>query len=133
MAKTLPDQVSQIGKIRLTPQLHKNATFCRYFTKEDGFIGLEVLQTAQNGKKIALSDLPEIQQEALKSKMGNENYGDLDSAEHIFNFFRAVSPWPGMWTMKGEKRMKILKCHLEREKLILDEVQFEGKTRQKLS
>lgn len=129
VATKLPEIIKTfaMNNSQLTTQNHANATLCRYLTKEDGFIGLEVLQMAQNGQKVSLSDLPEIQQEALKSKLGNENYGDLNSAENIHNFFRAVSPWPGMWTLKDEKRMKILKCHLERGKLVLDEVQFEGK------
>lgn len=49
-------------------------------------------------------------------------------------FIRAMSPWPGAWTLirtsskEGEtKRLKILKAHVENEKLVLDEVQLEGK------
>lgn len=41
--------------------------------------------------------------------------------------FRAYSPWPGIWTLTNEKRLKILACHLEEGKLILDEVQLQGK------
>ena len=44
---------------------------------------------------------------------------------------RAFYPWPGTWTeitIKGEKkRLKILKAHLEKNKLVLDQVQLEGK------
>ena len=40
---------------------------------------------------------------------------------------RAYTPWPGIWTMVDGKRLKILKAHLENEKLVLDEVQLEGK------
>jgi methionyl-tRNA formyltransferase len=44
---------------------------------------------------------------------------------------RTFYPWPGTWTevkIKGEKkRLKILKAHLEGNKLILDQVQLEGK------
>ncbi len=48
-----------------------------------------------------------------------------------FNKFRAYDPWPGIWTkvkINNEVlRLKILKCHLENDKLVLDEVQLEGK------
>lgn len=49
-----------------------------------------------------------------------------------YNLFRALHPWPGIWTIKDGRRMKILKCHLEKEKLVLDEIQFEGKTPEKI-
>lgn len=48
-----------------------------------------------------------------------------------YNVYRAMTPWPGLWTIKDGKRMKALKCHLSGDKLILDEIQFEGKTPQK--
>jgi len=46
-----------------------------------------------------------------------------------YNKFRAYTPWPGIWSIKDGKRMKILKCHLgsKGDGLILDLVQFEGK------
>ncbi|QQG41512.1 MAG: methionyl-tRNA formyltransferase [Candidatus Woesebacteria bacterium] len=51
-----------------------------------------------------------------------------DSPEKIERLSRAMYPWPGIWTyLPNEKRLKILKCHLENGKLILDEVQLEGK------
>lgn len=44
-------------------------------------------------------------------------------------FIRAMYPWPGAWTLlPNEKRLKLLKSHLdENGKLVLDEVQMEGK------
>lgn len=50
----------------------------------------------------------------------------------IERFIRAMHSWPGAWTLlrlrrwRG-KRFKILKAHLEKEKLIFDLVQLEGK------
>lgn len=47
-----------------------------------------------------------------------------------YNVYRAMYPWPGLWTLRKAqgklKRMKILKCHLNDDKLVLDEIQFEG-------
>lgn len=45
-------------------------------------------------------------------------------------FIRAMFPWPGAWTevtIQDRRRLKILKAHLEKGKLILDQVQLEGK------
>lgn len=61
-------------------------------------------------------------------------------ADRIERKFRALDPWPGVWTLLAaqecsnggqatfkEKRLKILKLHLDNEKLMIDEVQLEGK------
>ncbi|HCM36946.1 MAG: hypothetical protein A3J30_04215 [Candidatus Wildermuthbacteria bacterium RIFCSPLOWO2_02_FULL_47_9c] len=40
---------------------------------------------------------------------------------------RAFTPWPGAFIFWKGKRVKILKAHLERGKLIIDELQMEGK------
>lgn len=46
----------------------------------------------------------------------------------INNFIHAMYPWPGAWTyLTNEKRLKLLKSHLEGDTLVLDEVQLEGK------
>lgn len=92
----IPNYLS--GKIKPKEQNHKEATFTKLITKEDGFVSLK-----------ALNEDPE----------GTERK------------FRAMHPWPGLWTFidinKDQKRLKLLKLHLEDEKIILDQVQLEGK------
>lgn len=60
------------------------------------------------------------------------------SPEEIDRLIRAAFPEPGAWTtvrIKDQKskikdmRLKIIKAHLKNEKLILDEVQLEGKNK----
>lgn len=50
----------------------------------------------------------------------------VDPAE-VERKLRAYTPWPGIWTIHNEKRLKIINAHLEDGKLVLDEVQLEGK------
>lgn len=88
------------GKITLKKQNDEEATFTKLMKKEDGFIDIN--------RKIP---------------------------EEVDSFIRAMSPWPGAWTFvylptsKGQvkHRLKLLKSHIEDGKLILDEVQLEGK------
>lgn len=51
--------------------------------------------------------------------------------EEIERFVRAMTPWPGAWAEvkidDQKKRLKILKAHLEENKLVIDQVQLEGK------
>lgn len=101
VAKEIPT-INFQGK--LTEQDHTKATFCKMLTKQDGFIEWE---------------------EIINYQFAIRNY----------SVYRAMTPWPGLWTVipsnsegsHKNRRMKILKCHLEKNKLILDEVQFEGK------
>jgi methionyl-tRNA formyltransferase len=69
----------------------------------------------------------------LTQKLTKES-GKIDWAKPVDyqeRFVRAMSPWPEAWTEikinQETKRLKILKAHLEEEKLVLDEVQLEGK------
>lgn len=96
----IPNYLS--GKIRPKEQKHKEATFTKLITKEDGFVSLNALK---------------------------------DDPEGTGRKFRAMQPWPGIWTeiklLRDEEikrlRLKILKLHLEDKKLVIDEVQLEGK------
>jgi len=52
----------------------------------------------------------------------------LKSPSEAERFIRAMFPWPGAWTyLPNQKRLKLLKSHIENDKLVLDEVQLEGK------
>lgn len=69
----------------------------------------------------------------LTKQDGFVEWKDLEKPE-TYNRFRAMTPWPGLWTLRQAQgklqRMKILKCHPEGNKLILDEIQYEGKKSQ---
>lgn len=86
----------------LNEQDHKNASFTKMLKKKDGFVAIENLNSPAGGS-------PEI----------------------IFNLFRGLYPWPGIWTMvkiKGqEKRLKITDVEYKDSLLILKKVQLEGK------
>ena len=90
------------GKIRPKKQDETQATYTKLVTKQDGFIELT----------------------------GSDPVNPIA----INNFIRAMQPWPGAWTevkLQSDgvtKRVKLLKSHLdENGKLVLDEVQLEGK------
>jgi len=71
---------------------------------------------------------------ATFTKKFTKNDGQIDWQKdntYLDRFIRAMFPWPGAWTEvkinKQTKRLKILKAHLEGNKLIIDQVQLEGK------
>jgi methionyl-tRNA formyltransferase len=99
LAETITPYIQ--GKIKLKKQDDNAAIYTKLTTKQDGFIELQGSDPLQ-----------------------------------VERFIRAMYPWPGAWTLlsssgapKGQaKRLKLLKSHLENEKLVLDEVQLEGKS-----
>ena len=71
-------------------------------------------------------------EKATFTKLVTKQDGFIDLAgsdpANTEKFIRAMSPWPGAWTLlPNDKRLKLLKSHIEEEKLVLDEVQLEGK------
>ena len=112
------------GKIKLREQNHGEATYTTLVEKGDGFIPPEYLGTALQGDSFKGEwKIPFI-----------KDFSQKPSAGAIERFIRSLDPWPGAWTLlrlsasEGQaKRLKILKAHLDGEKLVLDEVQLEGK------
>lgn len=83
-------------------QNHSDATYTTRMKKEDGYVSLADLTTANTLKK-----------------------------KEIFNKFRAYYPWPGIWTSLSigshKRRLKLIKLHWENEDLLIKTVQLEGK------
>ena len=107
-------------------QHHERATVTSLFTKEDGFIPFPYIHAGIHG--IAYQELPQILRRYL------EKYNQTLSsspAEVIYNLYRGLNDWPGIWTkvvtQGQEKRLKITECSLHEGKLIIERVQLEGK------
>lgn len=97
------------GKLKTTSQLTdtpgKGVTiqYARKFKREDGFEAWETLFQAMN---------------------------EGTDAARIERKYRALHPWPGIWTeipLNDKKRLKILKLHEDNGKIVIDDVQLEGK------
>lgn len=120
LVKTLPDYLT--GNLEPKEQDHSRATYVTMLKKEDGFIPPGALDATLKGRTFKDAwQIPFIKDCSLSL-----------SAESLDCFIRAVTPWPGAYTilkMKNQisKRLKILKAHVEDGRLILDVVQLEGK------
>jgi len=100
LIETLPKFLT--NEIKPQEQDHALATFTKKFTTQDAFIEPTGLETAINSG------------------------GGI--AEKIYNKIRALNPEPGTWTIKENKRMKILEAELTSgNKLKLKVIHFEGK------
>ncbi len=76
---------------------------------------------------------PKIQkeEEATFTKIIDRENGQVDFGKDdpklIERKFRALQPWPGIYSIIDGKRIKILGLHLDGDNLALDKVQLEGK------
>ncbi|MCX7880990.1 MAG: methionyl-tRNA formyltransferase [Patescibacteria group bacterium] len=110
------------------PQSHKVATYTRTLKKDDGYIKYETLKKVLNNQLINPEDLPDLIKENLIHQPTKKI---KNSAKKIYDFFRALSPWPGVWTiLPNKKRLKILKLKTFdtlNSILYIESVQLEGK------
>ncbi len=124
-------------QLQLISQQHDKATYTRRLTKQDGFIPLSILKKALNNDPLTFDELPEIIKEYYSNnkKTLNSNSQILNSGQVIYNFFRGLYPWPGIWTLlrsssfggQVSKRLKLTDIELKDNKLIIKKVQLEGK------
>lgn len=120
LIEMLPNYLN--GKIKPKPQDEDKATYTKIITKQDGFIAPKLLGKILSGvssdSEFKISFIPD-QEIPL-------------NATSLHNFIRALQTWPEAWTKidignQNIKRLKLLKSHIEDNKLVLDEVQLEGK------
>lgn len=126
-------------------QNHAKATFTRLISKNDGFIPLEILKKALSDKvsteqfkpKI-IEDYYKINPHSRKSAENTVRTGQCPVPTKIYNLFRGLYPWPGIWTQiqpkrlnmgyeDSLKRLKITDIALLNDRLIIKKVQLEGK------
>ncbi|MEK7115001.1 MAG: methionyl-tRNA formyltransferase [Patescibacteria group bacterium] len=115
LIETLPKYYA--GKIIPQPQNHHKATYTKKFIGEDGFVESDDLEIA-----IEKNTPPTLHEELRKGK-----------AEEIWRKVRALNPEPGIYTIKNNRRMKILEADLIENKLVLKKIQFEGEKIKSLS
>jgi len=111
-------------KLSFKKQGENQVSYAKKLSKHDGFIEFEELKRAINPTSSRLAGL---------RGAGNSQ---LTISNSIYNLFRGLYPWPGIWTMikpiqptrlDEVKRLKITDLDLVNGKLIIKKVQLEGK------
>ena len=122
-------QILLDGALQKKDQDNLKATYSRLLTKKDGFVPYSTVQKIIKGESLTTADTPPIIAEYCKK------YPQLTTNYHppttIHDLFRALSPWPGLWTLipfnGEEKRLKITGMELKGDMPIITMVQLEGK------
>lgn len=122
-----PESIRQLAD--WTSQDDAKATYTRKLTKNDGYLLFETLRKLVRGEELIPAELPHLIGEYCTR---NRLLYPTTSPLLIFNFYRGVAPWPGIWTTilikNEEKRLKITKMSLdEKNRILPQKVQLEGK------
>jgi len=129
LKKTLNSLSSQNppNSLNLKPQNNSLATNTKFMNKQHGYLPLKILIKAMKNELLTEDEVPEI----IKSYNSQTTSYTLQAPNIVFNLFRGLYPWPGIWTIikvkSQEKRLKIIDLDLIDEQLILKKVQLEGK------
>ncbi len=132
MMKEYITQLQTIKKAPLQSQEKKDITSTRLIKKNDGYISFLALQKALLNKPLNTDEIPGLIKE-YTAKYPDLNYSEYyqNSALLIYNYYRGLYSWPGIWTTistsKGEKRLKLTQLTYSSNKLIITRVQLEGK------
>lgn len=90
-----------MGELEPKEQEHESATFTKKFKTEDGHVTYEDVLAAEQG--------------------------DFEHAERIDRMIRALTPEPGVYTIKEGVRVKLLQACIREKKLVVSMIQKEGK------
>ncbi|OGY58899.1 MAG: hypothetical protein A3E61_01080 [Candidatus Colwellbacteria bacterium RIFCSPHIGHO2_12_FULL_43_12] len=100
LVKTMPGFSK--GEIKPEIQNELEVTFTKKFTTEDGYVSVDNLKKALEGSNPELASL-------------------------IDRKIKALNPEPGVYTMIENKRTKLLSSAMDKTRLVLKDIQFEGK------
>jgi methionyl-tRNA formyltransferase len=141
-SEELPNILNQYADKSLLPvkQDNSQATYTKRLTRQDGFIPWEIIEELMAGRSTSQAHL-------VRWPLSNiipTSTLILNPRFYLLKSLKAFSPWPGVWTeipitqstnqqinkstnKPSTKRLKVLNAHIEKERLVLDEVQLEGK------
>lgn len=113
-------------KININPE----ETFLELSEKASVVSGEMLLKTIPNYISGKIKPLPQDDTKAIFCKIINKEDGKInwqDTAKNIFNLYRGLTPWPGLWTVYQGKRLKFLKIKLADKNIPSGQMIFENK------
>lgn len=143
--RVLPEVITQyLHDKKAQEQQDKSPTpLARRLTKNDSFVDWTTLTASMKSKAVGAKKQKAITNSSQSPGLLTTMLVEAPLTKHpsiLERACRAFSPWPVLWTTaptpKDRRRLKIWKCHLEndidnQQKLVLDEVQLEGKPKAK--
>ncbi|MEN9328276.1 MAG: hypothetical protein RI947_1084 [Candidatus Parcubacteria bacterium] len=118
------------GEIDNKPQNHIDATYTRLIRKEDGFVPFNIIASLVRNAPLQAHYTPPIVEEYYK-KNGTAQKRSHTLGEAIYNMYRALKGWPGLWTLAPiggiDTRLKITEMTNTSGIVSILKLQLEGK------
>ena len=120
---------------RLKKQDHSKATYTLIPTRDHGFLPISTLNKAMNNEPLTTDEIPPLIKAYFdKNKMDLGSSLDLvNSGKIIFDYYRGLHTWPGIWSLLQKRRMKIIDAPLTDNCFKINTIQFEGETPKKFN
>ncbi len=113
-----------------TVQDENKKTFTQLLSRESGYISYEVLVKLLNDEILTINEFPEIIKTFLE-KNSSFSWEVPHGKQLLWNMYRSLSPWPGIWTEvvidDVKKRLKIIEMSFNESDPIIIQIQLEGK------
>jgi methionyl-tRNA formyltransferase len=117
-------------KDRMVVQDENKKTYTQLLSRQSGYISYPLLMKLLKNEKVPHNELPEIIETFLK-KNPLVSYTPPNGSQLLWNLYRGLSPWPGVWTeieLDGaKKRLKIVEMSYNEGTPEVISVQLEGK------
>lgn len=124
----LKKAIPQAASLTAHPQDAVSATYTRKLTRQDGFVPYSDLMKIIHGESTPYRPLLI---DDYYRKNPNVSFQDVASYLTLFRLYKALYPWPGVWTLiptsLGEKRLKINRISMGENRLDITHVQMEGR------
>lgn len=92
--------LAQNQRVAVHEQDHERATNTRLIKKEHGFIARETLSKMLTNTPLIEEELPRLVHDYLtRHNIEKEDYITQPSGHILWNYYRALTPWPGIWTL----------------------------------
>lgn len=115
------------AKIIPKPQTSSQATYTKLLKRDDGYISAEILSMSFDLGHIDTSSLSVYTKYLARN---NLSQSQIPQQVTLYTFWKALHPWPGVWTLithdGTKKRLKILSVDPNHPMKIMN-VQLEGK------
>lgn len=113
-----------------TVQDEQKKSFTQLLSRESGYISYEVLVKLLNNEILTIEEFPEIIKKFLE-KNPTISWKAPRGKILLWNMYRSLSPWPGIWTEvmidDVKKRLKIIEMSFNEGDPFITQVQLEGK------
>lgn len=119
------------GKLDSKPQNHNDATLTRLIRKEDGYVPFNIIASLVRKAPLQAHYMPPVVEEYYKkNSAAHKRNQTLDEA--VYNMYRALQGWPGIWTLAPiggvDTRLKITEMTNTSGLVSILKLQLEGKT-----